>query len=331
MTTLTEKTTGLLAFVRTVETGSFSKAARVLGATPSAVGKSVSKLEARLGMRLVQRTTRSLSLTNEGAVFYERVSRLVRDIEEAEESVNDTSSPRGQLRVSAPIDLGRLVLAAWMDEFLRRFPALRVELLLTDRNVDLAREGVDVAIRIGPLADSTLITQTIARARFVVCAASSYLNEHGSPADLDELRRHNCLRYLTSGRPYNWLFLDGNGSKAVSVAGNFDTDDGGALIAAACAGAGIAYCFHFQAQPHFATGVLRPVLETFRTPAHSVHALHTHTRHVSPRIRAWIDFLRTRFSSDERFAAAAGESVRRKPDRPRSKGRSAMARDRKAT
>lgn len=301
MTALIEKTAGLLAFVRTVQMGSFSSAARSLGATPSAIGKSVSKLEARLGTRLFQRSTRSLSLTNEGAQFYDRVSQLVRELDEAEELLHGSSAPRGALRVSAPIDLGRLVLAPWAELFLRRFPAMRLELLLTDRNVDLAREGVDVAIRIGPLADSALMSQTIARIPFAVCAAPRYLSQHGAPAKPDDLKSHNCLRYLTFGRPLDWIFLENGKPRTVSVAGNFDTDDGGALISAACAGAGIAYVFRFQAQAQFVSGLLRPVLQRFQMPTLSVHTLHTHTRHVSPRIHAWIDFLRECFSTDDRF------------------------------
>jgi DNA-binding transcriptional LysR family regulator len=194
---------------------------------------------------------------------------------------------------------------------LRRFPAMHLELQLTDRNADLAREGVDVAIRVGPLPNSALTTQTIAHIPFVACAAPSYLAEHGTPTKLDDLAAHNCLRYLSSGRPIDWEFLDGEQSRSVSVAGNFDTDDGGALIAAACAGAGIAYAFRFQAQPHFLSGTLRPVLERFLTPTLSVHALQTRTRHASPRIRAWIDFLKDRFSRDERFAGAASRAGRR--------------------
>jgi LysR family transcriptional regulator for bpeEF and oprC len=304
MTTLIEKSAGLLAFVRTVEAGNFSGAARLLGATPSAVSKSVAKLEARLGVRLLQRSTRSVSLTDEGTAYYERVSRLVRELEEADESVQGPSEPRGSLRVSAPIDLGRLALAPWAGAFITRFPELRLELLLTDRNVDLVREGVDVAIRVGPLTDSTLIARSLARMPFVVCAAPSYLEAHGTPRELEDLGQHNCLRYLSSGRPTDWAFLDNGVSKTVSVTGTFDTDDGGALVAAACAGAGIAYVFRFQVQMHFSTGALLPLFQQFTTPVLPVYAVYTHARHVSPRVRAWIDFLTDHFSSIEVFLSA---------------------------
>jgi DNA-binding transcriptional LysR family regulator len=299
MTTLIEKTAGLLAFVRSVETGSFSSAARLLGATPSAVSKSVARLETRLGTRLLQRSTRSLSLTDEGAAYYDRVSRLVRELEEADESVQGSSLPRGSLRVSAPIDLGRLVLARLAGRFVDRYPGVRLELLLTDRNVELVREGVDVAVRIGPLADSALIARTLGRVQFVACAAPGYLDTHGTPTTLDDLGRHNCLRYLTSGRPFDWRFQDRGVPRTVAVTGSFDTDDGGALVAAACAGAGIAYMFRFQVQHHFATGQLKPVLEHCPTPSLEVYAVHAYARHVSPRVRAWIDFLREHLSNDD--------------------------------
>jgi DNA-binding transcriptional LysR family regulator len=301
MTTLIEKTAGLLAFVRSVEAGSFSSGARLLGATPSAVSKSVAKLEARLGTRLLQRSTRGLSLTDEGAAYYERVSRLVRDLEEADESVQGSSFPRGSLRMSAPIDLGRLVLAPLAGRFVDRFPGVRVELLLTDRFVDLVREGVDVAVRIGPLADSALTARLLRHVDFVACAAPSYLDAYGAPTSPDDLSRHNCLRYLSSGRPLDWEFLDGGARRAVSVTGRFDTDDGGALVATACTGAGIAYMFRFQAQPCFSTGQLKPILGQYPTPSHEVFAVHAYPRHISSRVRAWIDFLREHLSNDDGF------------------------------
>src|SRR5579885_410770 len=299
MTTLIEKTAGLLAFVRSVEAGSFSKAARAIGATPSAVSKSVAKLEARLGTRLLHRSTRSLSLTDEGAAYYERVSRLLRELEDADESIQGPSLPHGSLRVSAPIDLGRLVLARLSAQFVDRYPGVRLELLLTDRNVDLVREGVDVAVRIGPLADSALIARSLASMPFVACAAPAYLDAHGTPASIDDLRQHNCLRYLTSGRPLDWTFLENGVAKTVSVAGNFDSDDGGALIGAACAGTGIAYVFRFQAQGYFSSGELVPILTQYATPSQNAYAVHAYSRHVSPRVRAWIDFLRDSIEVDD--------------------------------
>jgi DNA-binding transcriptional LysR family regulator len=307
MTTLIEKTTGLLAFVRSVETGSFSSAARSLGATPSAISKSVAKLEARLGAQLLHRSTRSISLTDEGASYYERVTHLVRELEDADDAVQGSTLPRGGLRVSAPIDLGRLVLAKLAGRFIDRFPDVRVELLLTDRNVDLVREGIDVAVRIGPLADSTLIARTLGHLEFVACAAPSYLRAHGTPINLDDLARHKCLRYLSGGRPIDWEFVDGGAHKTVSVSGSFDTDDGGALVAAALAGGGIAHVFRFQVEAHLAAGELTPVLGRYGSPSHDVYALHAYSRHVSLRIRAWLDFLRMDFSSHEALQLAGSE------------------------
>lgn len=299
MTTLIEKTTGLLAFVRSVETGSFSSATRSLGATPSAISKSVAKLEARLGAQLLHRSTRNISLTDEGASYYERVAHLVRELEEADDAVQGSTLPRGVLRVSAPIDLGRLVLAKLAGRFIERFPDVRVELLLTDRNVDLVREGIDVAVRIGPLADSTLIARTLGHVEFVACAAPSYLRAHGTPITLDDLARHKCLRYLSGGRPIDWEFMDDGAHKTVSVSGSFDTDDGGALVAAALEGGGIAHVFGFQVEAHLASGELLPVLGRYASPSLDVYALHAYSRHVSPRVRAWMDFLRMDFSSHE--------------------------------
>jgi DNA-binding transcriptional LysR family regulator len=265
------------------------------------VSKSVAKLEARLGTRLLQRSTRSLSLTDEGAAYYERVSRLLRELEEADDSVQAPSLPHGSLRVSAPIDLGRLVLAGLAGQFIDRYPGVRLEVLVTDRNIDLVREGVDVAVRVGPLADSALIARSLVSMPFVACAAPHYLASHGTPTCIDDLRQHNCLRYLTSGRPMDWTFIEDDVSKTIPVAGSFDTDDGGALIAAARAGTGIAYVFRFQAQAYFSTGELAPVLAHYATPSQEAYAVHAYSRYVSPRVRTWIDFVRQRLAVHEWF------------------------------
>jgi DNA-binding transcriptional LysR family regulator len=174
------------------------------------------------------------------------------------------------------------------------------------------REGIDVAVRVGPLADSNLIARTLGRTQFIVCAAPSYLKAHGTPANLEDLGHHNCLRYLSSGRPLDWEFLEEDGPKTVSVSGSFDTDDGGALVAAACAGAGIAYFFRFQGEAHFSTRQLIPILEQYTTPSLEIHALHAYSRHVSPRVRAWIDFLRERLSDHDVLPGSVSRSVEKR-------------------
>src|SRR6516164_3413160 len=162
MTAILEKTTGLLAFVRTVETGSFTNAGRVIGSSPSAIAKSVARLERRLGIRLLQRSTRTLGLTAEGSAYYERVAPLLRAIEDADNVVQTVRDARGLLRVTAPTDLSRTLLTAWIEAFASRHPKLKLELNILDRRVDLIREGYDIAVRVGAVSDSGLVGRKLA-------------------------------------------------------------------------------------------------------------------------------------------------------------------------
>src|SRR5882762_6049714 len=181
MTTILEKTAGLVAFVPTVDSGSFSSAGRFIGSSPSAVSKSVARLERRLGVRLLHRSTRTLSLTAEGTAYYERVAPLLRAIEEAEDVVQVAAEAKGLLRVSAPQEFGRLLIASWAPEFLARHPGVKLELNVTDRNVDIIREGYDLAIRMGALRDTELISRKLANLRWILVASPAYIERRGLP------------------------------------------------------------------------------------------------------------------------------------------------------
>src|ERR1700726_4334886 len=198
MATILEKTTGLVAFVRTVDAGSFSAASRLVGSSQSAVSKSVARLERRLGVRLIRRSTRTLSLTAEGTAYYERVAPLLRAIEEAEDVVQVASEAKGLLRVSAPQEFGRLLIATWAPEFLARHPAVKLELNVTDRNVDIIREGYDLAIRMGALRDTELVSRKLADLHWILVASPTYLEQRGRPGTIGDLRSHSCVRYLTA-------------------------------------------------------------------------------------------------------------------------------------
>jgi DNA-binding transcriptional LysR family regulator len=190
LTTIIEKTTGLVAFVRTVESGSFSAASRVIGSSQSAVSKSVAALERRLGAKLIQRSTRTLSLTAEEQAYYERVAPLLRAIEDAEDVVQGAATARGLIRVSAPQEFGRMLIAPWSAAFLERYPEVSLELGTSDRFVDIIGEGFDIAIRMGTLADSDLVSRKIGEVRFVLAASPDYIVRHGLPADIDDLGKH---------------------------------------------------------------------------------------------------------------------------------------------
>src|SRR5258706_9814221 len=222
MVTILEKTTGLVAFVRTVDAGSFSEASRLIGSSQSAVSKSVARLERRLGVRLLHRSTRTLSLTAEGTAYYERVAPLLRAIEEAEDVVQVASEAKGLLRVSAPQEFGRMLIAGWAPEFLARHPHVKLELNVIDRNVDIIREGYDLAVRMGSLRDTELISRKLADLRWILVASPAYLEQRGHPKTVEDLRAHACLRYLGSGRPWPFAFANG---ESIVPDGQFDTAD----------------------------------------------------------------------------------------------------------
>ena len=288
MASILEKTTGLVAFVRTVDAGSFSAASRLIGSSQSAVSKSVARLERRLGVRLIQRSTRTLSLTAEGTAYYERVAPLLRAIEEAEDVVQVASEAKGLLRVSAPQEFGRLLIATWAPEFLARHPAVKLELNVTDRNVDIIREGYDLAIRMGALRDTELVSRKLADLHWILVASPAYLEKRGRPETIEDLRSHSCVRYLTAGRPWPFEFASG---ESVVPDGQFDTDDSGSIRQAALNAAGIAYQLRMTVTDYLKEGRLVEVLPHLAMPSLPAYALHAFGRQLPIRGRLFIDFL----------------------------------------
>jgi DNA-binding transcriptional LysR family regulator len=288
MTTILEKTAGLVAFVRTIDAGSFSNASRLIGASPSAVSKSVARLERRLGVRLIQRSTRTLSLTAEGAAYYERVAPLLRAIEDAEDVVQMADTAHGLLRVTVPVFLGRTLIAAWAEGFVARHPNVKLELSLSDRHVDLIREGYDVAVRIGALEDTGLVGRFLADLKMMLVASPKYLERRGVPGSIGDLRRHACLRYLLAGRPYPFSFADGT---TIMPDGPLDADDGLALRQAVLEGAGISQLPRFAIADDLAAGRLITILPDLAMPSIPVHVLHAFGRQLPVRARLFIDFL----------------------------------------
>lgn len=281
----------LMAFVESVEFHSFSAAARSLGTTPSAISKRVAKLEDRLGTRLLQRTTRSLSLTPEGTAYYECVARLLRELEEANDAIISGGKPHGKLTISASLDFGQWLLVQAMPAFLRHYPEIEVDLRLSDRLVDLVAEGIDVAIRLGDLEDSGLIRRHLGQARFALCASPTYLQIHGTPSSPQELIHHNCLRYIFDGRPIPWRFQIDGDWQTIPVSGTFNSDNGGALKKAAIAGLGITRLLSFQVQEDFQCQRLVPLFAAQLPPGLTVQALFTHRRNLSPRVQVFLEFL----------------------------------------
>ena len=281
----------LIAFVQSVQVGSFSAAARILDTTPSAVSKRVAKLEDQLGVRLLQRTTRSLSLTTDGTAYYERVVQLLAELEEANDRVMSRDKPRGKLTISAPHDFGHLVLAQWIPSFLQQYPELQLDLRLTDRLVDLVEEGIDVAIRMGTLEDSSLIRRHLGKIAYVVCASPEYLKMHGVPTTPEDLRHHNCLQFINSGHPLPWRFLINGTMQEISVSGSFYSDNGYALRSNALAGLGIIYVLRFQVESDLCSQRLRSLFDGAILPSRVVQAVFTHRRNLSPRVQVFLEFL----------------------------------------
>jgi DNA-binding transcriptional LysR family regulator len=288
MATILEKTAGLLAFVRTVDAGSFAGAARLIGASPSAVSKSVARLEQRLGVRLLQRSTRTLSPTSDGAAYYEHVAPHLLAIEEAGDVVQAHGNVRGALRVTVPTTFGRPLISAWAGSFLEHYPDIKLDLSVTDRRVDLIREGFDLAVRIGELEDTNLIGRSLGVLRYVLGASPAYLQRRGIPQSVNDLKRHACLRHLLAGRPQPFTFADG---ARIVPDGPFDSDDAQSLIEAAVKGVGIMQFMRLAIEDELAAGrlnIVLPDIPMFTTP---IHVLHPFGRRLPLRARLFIDFL----------------------------------------
>ena len=283
----------LTAFVQTVERGSQAAAARELGITPAMVGRYVRALEDRLGARLLNRTTTSQSVTEAGALFHARAVAVLEMLDGAEAAIADRQeTPRGQMRLSAPMVFGTRYLAGWLAGFHLLHPAVRVELSLNDRQVDLVEEGFDVALRIGQLADSTLIARRLAPCRIVVCAAPSYLARRGTPTRPEQLREHDCLlyTYASGGRVWRFVAPDGR-AVAVEVSGPLSANNGDALQHAANEGAGIVVQPTFIAGDAIRAGTVVRLLPGWRMADIDVYAVYPSTRHLAPKVRAFVDFL----------------------------------------
>lgn len=286
-------------FSKVVEEESFSGAARVMRLTPSAVSKQISRLEDRLGVRLLNRTTRRLSSTEEGAAFYQRCVRILTDIEEAELAVSRLhAAPRGTLRVNCGVAFGRHQISPLIPEFLERYPELSIEITQTDALVDLVDEGADVAIRFGYLRDSSMVARQLAVSRRAICASPAYLEKHGTPETPTELPDHNCVTFSTLAHLNEWTFKMEDGSEfPFKAGGNFVANNGETVFEMVLAGLGIARLAEFLVAPAVREGklvrILRPYYRDMEVP---INAVYPTRRHLSPKVRAFVDFMVERFN-----------------------------------
>ncbi len=287
-----DRFTALTVFAQVADSLSFSAAAKQLGLTPSAVSKQIAQLEDRLGARLVQRTTRKLALTEAGAAFLPRARQVLATLEEAEDTVTDLAqSPRGVLRVSLPSTFAQIHVAPVLPGFLARYPEIRLEISVTDRFVDLVHDGIDVAVRIGALDDSTLMARRLAPNRRVVAAAPSYLARAGRPAVPNDLLAHNCLVYAEPGRALAWVFNGGDERITVPVTGSLRCNSAEVLLQAALDGVGIIRMSAYVMVDALADGRLVTLLPAYEVRESEVYAVYPAGRHLSPKVRAFIDHL----------------------------------------
>lgn len=274
-------------FVAVAEQGGFAAAARRLGRSPSAVTRAVAELEARLGVRLFNRTTRAVSLTEVGARFLAGAKRVLADFDEIERAVaGEGTAPRGELAITAPILFGRLHMLPIIGEFLRGFPDVRARLVLVDRPVDLVDEGLDVALRIGELSDSSAIAIRVGAVRRVVVAAPAYLDRHGAPGRPCELSDRDVIVSAGLGATDRWLF----GDAAVPLAPRLIVTTAEAAIEAAKDGLGITRVLSYQAADALGAGTLAALFTEPESRAVPVHILYPGGRHPAPKLRAFVDF-----------------------------------------
>ena len=279
---------GITEFVAVAETESFTQAAKRLGISTAQVSRQISALEARLASKLFHRTTRKVSVTETGQIYFQLCRQVLDGLAEAERTItNFQSSPRGKLRITAPVIYGEKTIAPLVNDFLLRYPELEVGLSLTNRTLDLVAEGYDLAVRMGALESSTLMAKRLASRTQYICAAPVYLASHGTPHSLSELDRHNCLQ----GNQNHWRFQENGKARSLKIKGNLVCGSGWALLDAALKGVGIVQLPDYYVKPHLDAGELIPLLAQYQQPDEGIWALYPHNRQLSPKVSLLLEHL----------------------------------------
>ncbi len=316
-----DRFSALRSFAKVVELGSFARAATRLDVSTSAVSRAVAELEAQLEVRLLNRTTRRLSLTEAGQAFYERSVQLLADLEEAEASVRAaTVEPRGTLRITCGVTFGVRYLAPAIAEFVVRHPKLTLDLDLSDRAVDLVEEGFDLAIRIGAIGQQALVSRRIGTTELVCCASPAYLARHPAPSTPQDLEQHDCLAYTCAAAPGPWTFESRDcGRLTPRITARHRANNGRMLAALAVAGLGVALQPDFIVAPEIRAGRLTRLLRDFQSPRASIAAVYPSRRHLSAKVRVFVDFLAARFAKRAEWRLD-GDVPAKAERRPRSTG-----------
>jgi DNA-binding transcriptional LysR family regulator len=292
-------------FAQVAESGSFTAAADKLGLSATATSRHVADLEAHLHTRLLNRTTRRVSLTESGQAFYERSVQLLADLDEAEqEALRAAVVPRGTIKLTTSINFGVRHIAPAIAEFLAAHAEVRFDVSLSDRVVDLVEEGFDLAIRIGAPGSENVVARKLGETRLVPCASPAYLVAHGAPQVPEDLARHNCFTYEYVSPRNLWRFRDpAGGERSVRVKGNLHSNNGDLLAEAAARGAGIVFEPAFIVGPEVRAGRLVPLLQDFEPPATPIYAVYPSRKHLSAKVRLFVDFLVERFSRAQDWSA----------------------------
>ena len=288
-----DRLTALNVFRHAVELGSFAAASRHLGLSPAAISKNVSELEAHLAVRLLNRTTRRMSLTEAGELYYDRVVQVLDDLEDADGALGPMQQvPKGLLRVSAPMTLTLARLSSAMPTFLSRYPEISLDLRMDDRRVNIVEDGFDIAIRASDrLEDSSLVARKLMSMPHVVCAAPSYLDRHGAPLSPGDLEDHTCIQFTLSGHADEWTFSKADASASVPIDGRYKATSSLAVRDALVAGFGLSLIPRLYVAENIAQGRLRTVLDDWSPVETSVYAVYPSRRHVVAKVRAFLDFL----------------------------------------
>jgi len=288
----TDRAREMALFMAVIDNGSFSAAGRLLDLSPSAVARGIDRIEARLGIRLLLRSTRTLALTAEGQSYLQAARRILADLDDAEQQIADQGAPRGRLSVSAALAHGRLCVVPLLGEFAASYPHILVDIALTDTLVDVAAGQADVAIRFGPLPDSTLTARKLGETRRVIVASPDYLAKHGTPREPQELHQHNCLNFNFRRAEPIWPFRRDGVDFSLCVKGNIEANNGETLGQLAAIGIGIARVGAFSVAQEIASGQLVPILEAFNPgDVEQIHAVFVGGVSTPARIRVFVDFL----------------------------------------
>ena len=284
----------LLVFVRVAESQSFKLAGDRLGLTPSAVSKSIAKLEAELHTRLLQRSTRKVALTNDGQFFYTRCLNIFQEIEDAQNTLTmNTQLPQGRLKVQMPVGFGRRVIMPKLLAFSKTYPELLIDIEMSDRAIDPLHEDIDLSIHIGKLHRQDVVAKKIGRLSFAACASPQYIAEYGEPQSPDELESHNCLAYLMTGGQYrDWVFLREGKILTKTLSGNLNINNAESLLELAKAGAGITMISNFIAADAIKVGHLKRILTDYLVEGPEIHLLYKPSRNPSQKVNAFMGFVK---------------------------------------